>query len=224
MRGEIRQIHPRKGGGSPQDPTPRRLAAIMAADIAGYSRLMKIDEEGTHARLRRILRELIEPTIAEHDGRLVKTTGDGFIAIFDSPVEAVRCAIVIQQSMVGRNASLPPSKRSSTGSASISATSSWTPMTCSGMASMSRCASRGSQIPAKSISRAASTSRSSTSSFAAISRSATASQEHHRPGEGVPRAARSGGFHEGAEAARDHFRAAGEPRSSSRLPWASGTR
>jgi formylglycine-generating enzyme required for sulfatase activity/class 3 adenylate cyclase len=107
MRGEIRQIHPRKGGGSPQDPTPRRLAAIMAADIVGYSRLMNIDEEGTHARLKRILRELVEPTIAEHHGRLVKTTGDGFIVIFDSPVEAVRCGIVIQQSMVGRNASLP---------------------------------------------------------------------------------------------------------------------
>ena len=107
MRGEIRQIHPRKGGGSPQDPTPRRLAAIMAGDIAGYSRLMNIDEEGTHARVKRILRELVEPTIAEHQGRMVKTTGDGFIVIFDSPVEAVRCAIVIQQSMVGRNASLP---------------------------------------------------------------------------------------------------------------------
>ncbi len=106
MRGEIRQIHPRKGGGSPQDPTPRRLAAIMAGDIAGYSLLMNIDEEGTHARLKRILRELVEPTIAEHHGRLVKTTGDGFIAIFDSPVEAVRCGIVIQQSMVGRNAAL----------------------------------------------------------------------------------------------------------------------
>ncbi|MBV9137504.1 MAG: adenylate/guanylate cyclase domain-containing protein, partial [Hyphomicrobiales bacterium] len=107
MRGEIRQIHPRKGGGSPGEPIPRRLAVIMAGDIAGYSRLMNIDEEGTHARLKRILREVVEPTIAEHHGRLVKTTGDGFIAIFDSPVEAVRCGIVIQQSMVGRNASVP---------------------------------------------------------------------------------------------------------------------
>ncbi|MBV9111766.1 MAG: SUMF1/EgtB/PvdO family nonheme iron enzyme [Hyphomicrobiales bacterium] len=107
MRGEIRQIHPRRGGGSPGDPTPRRLAAIMAADIVGYSRLMNTDEEGTHARLKRILRELVEPTISEHHGRMVKTTGDGFIAIFDSPVEAVRCGIVIQQSMVGRNAALP---------------------------------------------------------------------------------------------------------------------
>src|SRR5258708_5795317 len=68
---------------------------------------MQIDEEGTHGRVKRIERDLIEPSIAEHHGRLVKTTGDGFIAIFDSPVEAVRCAIVIQQNMVGRNASLP---------------------------------------------------------------------------------------------------------------------
>ena len=89
------------------NPTPRRLAAIVAGDIAGYSRLMQIDEEGTHGRVKRIERDLIEPSIAEHHGRLVKTTGDGFLAIFDSPVEAVRCGIVIQQNMVGRNASLP---------------------------------------------------------------------------------------------------------------------
>ena len=86
---------------------PRRLAAIVAGDIAGYSRLMEIDEEGTHLRVKRIQRDLIEPSITEHYGRLVKTTGDGFIAIFDSPVEAVRCGIVIQQNMSGRNTSLP---------------------------------------------------------------------------------------------------------------------
>src|ERR1700690_2525695 len=86
---------------------PRRLAAIVAGDIAGYSRLMQIDEDGTHGRVKRIERDLIEPSIVEHHGRLVKTTGDGFLAIFDSPVEAVRCGIVIQQNMVGRNASLP---------------------------------------------------------------------------------------------------------------------
>jgi formylglycine-generating enzyme required for sulfatase activity/class 3 adenylate cyclase len=107
MRGEIRQFHSAKNAGSSRDPPPRRLAAIVAADIAGYSRLMGVDEEGTHARVKRLQRELVEPTIAEHQGRLVKTTGDGFIAIFDSPVEAVRCAIIVQQSMVGRNASLP---------------------------------------------------------------------------------------------------------------------
>src|SRR5436190_23352652 len=105
--GEIRDFKSGKQGGPPRASSPRRLAAIVAGDVAGYSRLMQIDEEGTHNRVKRIERELIEPSIAEHHGRLVKTTGDGFIAIFDSPVEAVRCGIVIQQNMVGRNASLP---------------------------------------------------------------------------------------------------------------------
>ena len=96
---------------APRGLTPRRLAAIVAGDIAGYSRLMEFDEEGTHARVKRIQRDLIEPSIAEHHGRLVKTTGDGFIAIFDSPLEAVRCGIVIQQNMSGRNTSLPTDQR-----------------------------------------------------------------------------------------------------------------
>src|ERR1700730_1915101 len=105
--GEIRKLKPSKGGDPPRESTPRRLAAIVAGDIAGYSRLMQIDEEGTHLRVKRIERDLIEPSIVGHHGRLVKTTGDGFIAIFDSPVEAVRCGIVIQQNMLGRNASMP---------------------------------------------------------------------------------------------------------------------
>ncbi|WP_441234534.1 SUMF1/EgtB/PvdO family nonheme iron enzyme [Bradyrhizobium sp. 930_D9_N1_4] len=105
---EIRNIKSGKSGGEPpREAMPRRLAAIVAGDIVGYSRLMQIDEEGTHVRVKRLERELIEPSIVEHHGKLVKTTGDGFLAIFDSPVEAVRCGIVIQQSMVGRNASLP---------------------------------------------------------------------------------------------------------------------
>src|SRR6478752_5380713 len=104
---EIRDIKSSRTGEPPREPVPRRLAAIVAGDIAGYSRLMQIDEEGTHTRVKRIERDLIEPTIKEHHGRLVKTTGDGFIAIFDSPVEAVRASIVIQQNVVGRNASLP---------------------------------------------------------------------------------------------------------------------
>src|SRR5436190_22372964 len=105
---EIRNIKSGKlGGDPPRESMPRRLAAIVAGDIAGYSRLMQIDEEGTHGRVKRIERDLIEPSIVEHHGKLVKTTGDGFLAIFDSPVEAVRCGIVIQQNMVGRNASLP---------------------------------------------------------------------------------------------------------------------
>jgi len=105
--GEIRDFRSGKPGRPPSDGTPRRLAAIVAGDIAGYSRLMQLDEEGTHLRVKRIERELVEPTIAEHHGKLVKTTGDGFIAMFDSPVEAVRCSIVIQQNLVGRNAAIP---------------------------------------------------------------------------------------------------------------------
>jgi formylglycine-generating enzyme required for sulfatase activity/class 3 adenylate cyclase len=89
------------------DESTRRLAAIMMGDIAGYSRLMGADERGTHVRVQRLLRELIDPTIAEHRGRVLRTRGDGFLAMFDSPVEAVRSAIVIQQSMVGRNLELP---------------------------------------------------------------------------------------------------------------------
>jgi formylglycine-generating enzyme required for sulfatase activity/class 3 adenylate cyclase len=104
---EIRDIKSGRSGEPPREPAPRRLAAIVAGDIAGYSRLMQIDEEGTHSRVKRIERDLIEPSIVEHHGKLVKTTGDGFIAIFDSPVEAVRCSIVIQQNLVGRNTSLP---------------------------------------------------------------------------------------------------------------------
>jgi len=84
----------------------RRLAAILAADIAGYSRLVGADEEGTIARVKRYRREIIEPTLAEHNGTIVKNTGDGFLAMFDSPVEAVRCAIVIQQSMAARNTAI----------------------------------------------------------------------------------------------------------------------
>src|SRR6478752_4141194 len=105
---EIRNIKSGKVGGEPpRESMPRRLAAIVAGDSAGDNRLMQIDEEGTHNRVKRIERDLIEPTILEHHGKLVKTTGDGFIAIFDSPVEAVRCSIVIQQNLIGRNASLP---------------------------------------------------------------------------------------------------------------------
>ena len=107
MRGEIRDIKSGRSFEPPSNSTARRLAAIVAGDISGFSRLMELDEEGTLKRVKRIERDLIQPSIAEHHGRLVKTTGDGFIAIFDSPVEAVRCGIVIQQSMIGRNATLP---------------------------------------------------------------------------------------------------------------------
>jgi TolB-like protein len=84
------------------NPT-RRLAAILAADVAGYSRLMGADEEGTLERLKALRRELVDPKIAEHHGRIVKTTGDGLLAEFASVVDAVRCAIEVQQAMPERN-------------------------------------------------------------------------------------------------------------------------
>jgi class 3 adenylate cyclase len=89
----------------------RRLTAILAADVAGYSRLMGADEEGTHERLKGHLSELIEPKIAEHRGRIVKNTGDGFLAEFASVVDAVRCAVEVQRGMAERNAAIPPEKR-----------------------------------------------------------------------------------------------------------------
>jgi adenylate cyclase len=92
-------------------PPVRRLTAILAADVAGYSRLMGADEEGTHERLRAHLRELIEPKIDEHRGRVVKNTGDGFLAEFASVVDAVRCAVEVQRGMPDRNAATPPEER-----------------------------------------------------------------------------------------------------------------
>jgi adenylate cyclase len=89
----------------------RRLAAILAADVAGYSRLMGADEEGTHGRLKGHLRELVNPKINEHRGRIVKNTGDGFLAEFASVVDAVRCAAEVQRGMVERNAEAPPEER-----------------------------------------------------------------------------------------------------------------
>ena len=89
----------------------RRLTAILAADVAGYSRLTSLDEEGTHARLTEHLRSLIEPKITEHRGRVVKTTGDGLLAEFSSVVDAVRCSLDIQRGMIDRNAEVPQEKR-----------------------------------------------------------------------------------------------------------------
>src|SRR5215468_4333367 len=89
----------------------RRLAAILAADVAGYSRLMGEDEEGTVAALKAIRREFGDPKIAEHRGRIVKTTGDGLLVEFQSVVDAVRCAVEVQRSMAARNADLPEDKR-----------------------------------------------------------------------------------------------------------------
>jgi TolB-like protein/class 3 adenylate cyclase/Flp pilus assembly protein TadD len=89
----------------------RRLAAILAADVVGYSRLMGQDEAGTLARLRTHRDDLIDPTIAEHKGRIVKTTGDGILIEFPSVVEAVACAVAVQQGMTERNVSAPEDQR-----------------------------------------------------------------------------------------------------------------
>jgi class 3 adenylate cyclase len=82
----------------------RRLAAILAADIAGYSRLMGVDEEGTLRQLKAHRKELVDPKISEHRGRIVKTAGDGMLVEFVSVVDAVRCAVDIQRNMAERNA------------------------------------------------------------------------------------------------------------------------
>jgi adenylate cyclase len=89
----------------------RKLAAILAADVAGYSRLAAADEERTLARLRALRSDLFDPTIALHHGRVVKRTGDGVLIEFRSVVDAVRCAIEVQNGMVERNAGLPPEHR-----------------------------------------------------------------------------------------------------------------
>jgi len=89
----------------------RRLAAILAADVAGYSRLMGADEEGTHERLKALRRELLDPKIAEHHGRVVKSTGDGVLVEFPSVVDAVRCAVAVQQAMPERNTGIGAESR-----------------------------------------------------------------------------------------------------------------
>jgi adenylate cyclase len=96
---------------SGQDRIERRLAAILAADVAGYSRLTGVDEEGTHVQLQAHLRALVDPKIAEHRGRVVKNTGDGMLAEFGSVVDAVRCALDVQRGMAERNAGVSDEKR-----------------------------------------------------------------------------------------------------------------
>src|SRR6202022_786166 len=89
----------------------RRLAAILAADVAGYSRLIESDEEGTLRRLKSLRAEVIDPKIAEHRGRIVKTTGDGLWVEFASVVDALRCAAEVQAAIANSNAPLPPDRR-----------------------------------------------------------------------------------------------------------------
>jgi adenylate cyclase len=89
----------------------RRLAAILAADVAGYTRLMRADEDGTHRRLMAHRRELLDPKVAQHHGRIVKLTGDGFLAEFSSVVEAVLCAVAVQSGMRGRDTEIGEQQR-----------------------------------------------------------------------------------------------------------------
>jgi TolB-like protein len=89
----------------------RRLTAIFAADVAGYSRLTGLDEEGTHVRLKEHLRVLIDPTVAAYRGHIVKNTGDGFLAEFNSVVDALRCAVDVQRGMTERNCEVPRERR-----------------------------------------------------------------------------------------------------------------
>src|SRR2546423_5148645 len=94
-----------------EDRVERRLAAILAADVAGYSRLMGVDEEGTLAALKTHRRTVVDPKITEHRGRIVKTTADGFLVESPSVVDAVRCAVDIQRQMAERNAAVPAERR-----------------------------------------------------------------------------------------------------------------
>src|SRR6516225_3412171 len=100
-----------EGAGMAEHRVERRLAAILAGDVAGYSWLMGVDEEGTLARLNAHRHEFLEPTIAEHRGRIVKRTGDGVLIEFSSAVDAVRCAIQQQLGMAQRNAGVPAEQR-----------------------------------------------------------------------------------------------------------------
>src|ERR1700720_3034231 len=94
-----------------EERVERRLTAILAADVAGYSRLMGGDEEGTLAALKVLRREVADAKIAEHRGRIVNTTGDGLLSEFASVVDAVQCAVEVQREMAARNAGVPAERR-----------------------------------------------------------------------------------------------------------------
>jgi len=107
----FQQLQVSRGDHMPEDRVDRRLAAIWAGDIAGYSRLMGVDEEGTLRQLKTHRKELVDPKITEHRGRIVKTTGDGMLVEFVSVVDAVRCAVDVQRGMAERNSDVPTDKR-----------------------------------------------------------------------------------------------------------------
>jgi len=94
-----------------QPRVERKLVSVVVADVVGYSRLMELDEEGTHVRLNVLQRDLFKPKISEHHGRIIKDTGDGALLEFVSVVDAVRCAVEIQREMIDRNADFPEDRR-----------------------------------------------------------------------------------------------------------------
>ena len=94
-----------------EERVQRRLAAILAADVVGYSRLMGVDEEGTLARMKKLRADVIDPKIAEYSGRIFKTTGDGILAEFPSAVDAVRQAVDVQRAMAKLNKATPENTR-----------------------------------------------------------------------------------------------------------------
>jgi adenylate cyclase len=104
----------------------RRLAAVLAADVAGCSRLMGVDEEDTLARLKAVRKAIVDPGITSHRGRIVKTTGDGMLVEFASAVDAVRGAVEVQRRVAEQNAAVPQDRRSNFASAFTSGTSSST--------------------------------------------------------------------------------------------------
>src|SRR5476651_93872 len=116
----------------------RRLAAVLAADVAGYSRLMGVDEEGTLARLKAVRKALVDPTITSHRGRIVKTTGDGMLVEFASAVDAVRCAVEVQRAMDQQMLPCRRTRASNSASAFMSATLFLTITTFSATASISQ--------------------------------------------------------------------------------------
>src|SRR5215470_3140266 len=131
----------------------RRLAAILAADVVGYSRLVGEDEEGTLERLKMLRRALVDPKIKEHRGRVVRTIGDGLLVEFASVVDAVRCAVDVQREMALRNADVSPDRRLEF-RIGINLASSRTGEMSMGMASTSPPASRPWQAQAGSVSAA----------------------------------------------------------------------
>ncbi len=131
----------------------RKLAAILVTDVVGYSRLTGADEDRTLARLKGLRSDLIDPAIVAHHGRIVKRTGDGSIIEFRSVVDAVRCAVEVQQGLIERNAGVPETGASNSVSSSMSAMSSRRVTAISwAMASLSPRGSKASQSPARSVS------------------------------------------------------------------------